>query len=74
MRQGLISVTMNSMRHFFVSISLMSGVEAHTIAAWAGHKNTKMVEEVYAHLKSRFKQEQMAKVRIEAASDDEKSA
>ena len=66
-RAGLVGVTMNSMRHFFISIALMSGVAAKTISVWAGHANTMMVDEVYTHLKDTFKQEQMAKVRIEAA-------
>ena len=67
-KAGLVGVTMNSMRHFFISIALMSGVQPRTISEWAGHANTKMVEQVYSHLQNRFKQEQMALVKIEAAS------
>jgi integrase len=70
-KAGLVGVTMNSMRHFFMSVALMSGVERRTIAEWAGHANTKMVDEVYSHLKNRFRRSQMAMVNIDSAAEDE---
>ena len=34
-----------------------------TIAKWVGHRNTKMIEEVYGHLQPEFCQDQMNKFR-----------
>ncbi len=35
-----------------------------TIAKWVGHRNTKMIEEVYGHLNPEFRREQMAMLRV----------
>jgi hypothetical protein len=42
----------------------MSGVEMFTVAKWAGHRNTKMIEEVYGHLSPEYRAAQMLKLDI----------
>ena len=77
----LHGITLHSMRHFFISKAVMSGVEMFTIAKWAGHSSTKMIEEVYGHLSPDYRREQMAKFQIgippplaPAPVDEKKSA
>lgn len=68
---------MYSMRHYFISKALMSGVDIFTVTKWVGHSSTKMITEVYGHLSPTFRKGQMAKIRIEpavAGSDQQKSA
>lgn len=60
----LPKMTSHTLRHYFISQCVMSGIDTFTIAKWVGHRNTKMVEEVYGHLTPDFKSEQMAKLRI----------
>ena len=56
---NLPELTCHGFRHYFISHAVMSGVNFLTIAKWVGHKNTKMIEEVYGHLRPVFRQEQM---------------
>lgn len=57
----LNGITMYSMRHFFISKAIMSGIDHVTVAKWAGHSSTKMIMDVYGHLSPQFRQQQMAK-------------
>ena len=42
----------------------MSGVNYLTIMHWTGHTSTKMIEQVYGHLASDFRAEQMRMIKI----------
>lgn len=43
-------VTQYELRHAWVTRSLKSGLDVHTVAALAGHVNTKMIDTVYSHI------------------------
>lgn len=76
-KAGLKDITMYSMRHYFISKALMSGVDIFTVTKWVGHSSTKMITEVYGHLSPTFRKGQMAKIRIEpaaAGNEHQKSA
>lgn len=47
---GLPRLTSYSLRHYFASRCIASKIDLFTISRWMGHKNTKMVEEIYGHL------------------------
>ena len=51
-------------RHYFASQCIMHGISLYTIARWMGHKNTRMLEEVYAHLLPDYTADQMSKLKI----------
>lgn len=53
-----------TLRHYFISYCVMNDIPFFTIAKWVGHKNTKMIEEVYGHLNTKYRAEQMKKLRI----------
>jgi integrase len=61
---GLPRMTSHTLRHYFISQCVMAGIELFTIARWVGHRNTKMIEEVYGHLAPDFKAAQMRKLNI----------
>jgi len=61
---GLPKMTSHTLRHYFISHCVMSGINYFTIAKWVGHKNTKMIEEVYGHLNDGFRREQMAMLKV----------
>ena len=61
---GLPEMTSHTLRHFFISQAVMSGVELLTIARWVGHNGTAMIEKVYGHLRPKYRQEQMSRVSI----------
>jgi integrase len=63
-KAGLPEMTRHTLRHYFISQCVMSGIEFFTIAKWVGHTNTKMIEEVYGHLDPSFRRSQMAKLRV----------
>ena len=49
----------------------MSGVDMFTVAKWAGHRTTKMIEEVYGHLSPDYRAAQMRKVDIKFGNGNE---
>ena len=54
---GLPQMTSHTLRHFFISQAIMSNdVSTFTIAKWVGHRGTRMIEEVYGHLRSGYRQ------------------
>jgi integrase len=61
---GLPNFRPYDLRHYFISHAIMSGVEMFTVAKWAGHRNTKMIEEVYGHLSPEYRAAQMLKLDI----------
>jgi integrase len=67
----LPKMTSHTLRHYFISQAVMSkDVSFYTIAKWVGHRGTRMIEEVYGHLRKDYRQEQMGKVRIVGASEE----
>jgi integrase len=61
----LPKMTSHTLRHFFISQAVMSkDVSFYTIAKWVGHRGTRMIEDVYGHLRSDYRQEQMNSVRM----------
>lgn len=76
-KAGLKGVTMYSMRHYFISKAIMSGVNRLTVAKWVGHASTMMIDQVYAHLSPEFRRGEMEKIKLEPEPDkkvEEKSA
>ena len=67
---GLPQMTSHTLRHYFISYCVMSGVDFFTIAKWVGHKNTKMIEETYGHLSPQYCRKQMSKVEILSGHSD----
>ena len=61
---GLPKMTPHTLRHFFISYCVMSGINFFTIAKWVGHRNTKMIEETYGHLSPEFRKKQMGQLKI----------
>ena len=49
----------------------MSGVDTFTIAKWAGHSSTQMIDQVYGHLTPEFRAGQMAKIKFDFLSGDQ---
>lgn len=66
---GIPKMTSHTLRHYFISQAVMSGVELLTIAKWVGHIGTKMIERVYGHLRPDYRLDQMSKVRIIGSND-----
>jgi integrase len=57
--------TNHSLRHYFISMCVMSGVDYLTIASWVGHKDGGiLIGKVYGHLNSPHTAEMAAKVNL----------
>ncbi len=62
-KAGLKSFTFHDCRHFFISYSVMSGVDFMTIAKWVGHKDGGvLIGKVYGHLADAHTKRQAQKV------------
>lgn len=61
-KQRILAITPHFLRHFFVSVCCMSGVDMLTTIQWVGHKDSKLVREVYAHLDNAHRQTQAEKL------------
>lgn len=62
---GLPKMTSHTLRHYFISQAMMSkDVNPYAISKFVGHSGTKMIEQVYGHLRSDYLQEQMGRVSI----------
>lgn len=62
---GVPKMNSYTLRHFFISQAVMSkDVSMYAISKFVGHKGTKMIEQVYGHLRSEYLQDQMSKVSI----------
>ena len=55
-------MTSYTLRHYFISNCVMSDINFFTIARWVGHSNSRMIEEVYGHLKDGYRKEQMSRL------------
>jgi integrase len=53
------------LRHYFISMAIMSGVDTFTISKWSGHASTRMIEQVYGHLTPEFRAKQMGKIKFD---------
>lgn len=60
----LPEMTPYTFRHFFISYCVMNEIPMLTIARWAGHTSTRMIEQVYGHLTPRYRAQQMTRFRI----------
>ena len=49
----------------------MSDINSFTIAKWAEHSSTQMIDQVYGHLRPEFRAEQMAKIKFDFLGDDQ---
>jgi integrase len=63
-RSNLPKLTPYTLRHFFISYCVMSGIDFLTISRWVGHSSTHMIEQVYGHLTPKYRTEQMGKFNI----------
>jgi len=70
-KANLPRMTSHTLRHYFISQCVMAGIPFFTIAKWVGHKNTKMIEEVYGHLSPDYCAEQMRKLSITPSGNQE---
>lgn len=61
---GLPKMKPYTLRHYFISVCLMSTRDLYAIAKWTGHKNIKMIQEVYGHLFDDYSAGEMAKVKV----------
>lgn len=61
---NLPRMTPYTLRHFFISQAIMSGIDSYTISKWVGHRDTLMIERVYGHISQDYSAEEMAKLRI----------
>lgn len=57
-------MTPHTLRHYFISHCVMSGINFFTIAKWVGHADTKLIETCYGHLNADFRREQMAMLTV----------
>jgi len=68
-RANLPHFTFHSLRHYFISTCVMSGIDLLTIASWVGHADTVLISRVYGHLTSGHKQEAARKLDFGGISD-----
>ena len=64
-RSNLPKMTPYTLRHFFISYCVMSGIDFLTISRWVGHASTHMIEQVYGHLTPSYRAQQMGKFDIQ---------
>jgi len=65
---SVAQMTSHTLRHYFISNAVMSGVDLLTIAKWDGNSSTKMIEETYGHLSPEYRARQMLKVNVGTVS------
>ena len=59
----------HTIRHYFITRAVESGMNFLVIARLVGHRSTRMIEQVYAKLQNDFKAAEMAKFRRKSRSD-----
>ena len=60
---GLTRIGFHDLRHFFISMCVMSGIDYMTIAQWVGHSDGGiLIRKVYGHLSNEHAQKQAARV------------
>lgn len=50
------------LRHYFISIAVMAGIDYLTIMKWTGHKSSEMIDRIYGHLRPGHSKAQMQKL------------
>jgi integrase len=58
------NVTLHDLRVFFITEAVMAGVDLITIAAWVGHVDKKMIEEIYAQVSGGHRATQALRLRF----------
>jgi integrase len=61
-KAGLPWMTSYTLRHYFISMAVMAGIDYLTIMSWSGHKSSEMIDRVYGHLRPGHTAEQMEKI------------
>jgi site-specific recombinase XerD len=64
-KAALPEVTSHFFRHYFISTCAKSGIVPKVVIDWVGHKDYKMVMEVYTHLPEEFRQSEAGKLTFE---------
>jgi len=67
-KAGLPEVTSHFFRHYFISSCAKAGITPKMTIDWVGHKDFKMVMEVYTHLPPEFRQSEAGKLTFETKS------
>jgi integrase len=58
----LPDVTSHFFRHYFISTCAKAGIAMKLVIDWVGHKDYRMVNEVYTHLPPEFRQSEANKL------------
>jgi integrase len=58
------NITLHHFRIYFISEAIMAGVDLKTIAEWAGHKDTTMIEEIYGRVSNIHRAAEALKLRF----------
>ncbi len=64
-KAGMPKVTSHFFRHYFISSCAKMGVAMRLVIDWVGHKDYRMVNEVYTHLPPAFRQSEAQKLTFE---------
>jgi integrase len=64
-KQRMLSISPHFLRHFFVSVCCMSGIDVMTTSQWVGHKDSKLVRELYGQLDNAYRKKQADKLSFE---------
>ena len=74
-KAGLDKFGFHDCRHYFISMSVMAGIDNMTIARWVGHKDGGvLIGKVYGHLTDEHTQRQAQKLALSPAADQHRSA
>ena len=57
-----LKMRLHGLRHTFVAMAIMKGVDLSTIQRWLGHANMDMINKVYSHITDQHSQLQMSKL------------
>lgn len=72
---GIPRLTIHALRHLFGTSCLEAGVDVRTAAEWLGHKDKgALLLKIYSHVRADHEKEMAKKVRIGAASNEEKAS
>ncbi len=73
-KAGMPSFGFHDLRHHFISMCVMSGIDFMTIAAWVGHKDGGiLIGKVYGHLANEHRKAMAEKLSFEPATVAQKS-
>jgi len=57
-----MAITPYTLRHFFITKAVKSGMNRYAIKDMVGHTSTRMIDEYYSHLDHDFRREEMSKL------------